>query len=345
MRTFTDSLIQCLATAEFDTKVVLPEGVSLEPGVEFIRIPSWVASSSHVSSLRPILWLIYSSLFFPVKRTTRILSTTHHVLPFRKNQIVTVHDVRPLHVPDSLSQFIYFKYLLPRSLKSCEGILTVSHATKRELINTYHLPSDKIYVVPNAIRICNRGTTEPLNGESAKQPFLLMVGASWRHKNAMELIRECYLWKDQYHLKIVAGPGQYLDLLQRKAVELNVNESIEFISEMDDLELRRLYADCAALVYPSMIEGFGIPPLEAMAYRKPVIASDIPVFRELYGEAPIYVELGNHGSWEQAFNELQSVATNENHWRRNLGEQLAAGHSIEHMRTALLAALKEIWKC
>ena len=69
----------------------------------------------------------------------------------------------------------------------------------------------------------------------------------------------------------------------------NGEEKLDFIDSIDDKSLDILYATCSALVYPSRMEGFGLPPLEAMAHAKPVIVSDIPVMRELLGAVPLYV--------------------------------------------------------
>ena len=72
-------------------------------------------------------------------------------------------------------------------------------------------------------------------------------------------------------------------------------------------ELNELYRNCSALVYPSLWEGFGIPPLEAMRYQKPVILSNIDVFKEIFEDAAIYIDIGDSLSWEKCFNDLNKV--------------------------------------
>jgi O-antigen biosynthesis alpha-1,4-mannosyltransferase len=345
LNTFTIALLQCLASLDSTIEVVLPEGVPVPGQLIASKVPGWLASSSRVSKLRPILWLFYCAFFFPARRGCRILSTTHHALPFRRNQILTVHDLRPLHEPDSWVQSFYFRYMLPRTLHKCDGIITVSQTSKRELVNIFRLPDRKIHVVPNAISIDNRPPDSHVRSNRDYPPFLLMVGASWQHKNAMELLESHKLWADRYQLKLVAGKGQYLDRLKRRAAELNIHTQIEFIENVSDINLQHLYMECSALVYPSRIEGFGLPPLEAMTYRKPVIVSDIPVFHELFEEVPLYVQLGRPESWAAAFRELHEIEADENHWRRSAGLHVARSYSIERMQTALFTALREIWKC
>lgn len=85
----------------------------------------------------------------------------------------------------------------------------------------------------------------------------------------------------------------------------NLEDIVEIKGFVSDKELHELYRNCSALVYPSLWEGFGIPPLEAMRYRKPVILSNIDVFREIFEDAAIYINIGDNLSWKNAFNILK----------------------------------------
>jgi glycosyltransferase involved in cell wall biosynthesis len=89
------------------------------------------------------------------------------------------------------------------------------------------------------------------------------------------------------------------------------------------------------------MEGFGIPPLEAMACGVPVIVSDIEVFRETYGGVPIYVELNNPESWKQAFDSLEDSQLIMA--RRLLGLELVRSFSLERMSISLMHAIEAIW--
>jgi glycosyltransferase involved in cell wall biosynthesis len=101
------------------------------------------------------------------------------------------------------------------------------------------------------------------------------------------------------------------------------------------------YRRCAALVYPSKMEGFGIPPLEAMACGRPVILSDIPVFRELYEGVPIYVTLGDKASWLAAVASLDDAAL----MSRKIEEGIlkAGEFSEERTKSEFLKAVTSIW--
>ncbi len=167
-----------------------------------------------------------------------------------------------------------------------------------------------------------------------------MVGATWRHKNAHELIANADLWVDRYQLKILAGKSAYAQEL-RELVRVVGSGDIEFVEYVADDELVSLYQNAAALVYPSVMEGFGIPPLEAAACGTPVIVSDVEVFREIYADFPIYVKLGDRNSWRLAFHELEDDGAMEAKIRR--GIERASEFTKARMCEQLTLALREIW--
>ena len=343
LRTYAESVFQCLMTRYDGVDLVLPRGVPVPESVKAFILPNWLSSSSRVSKLRPLLWLVYSALLFPGKRSRRVLSTTHHALPFHRHQILTVHDLRPYFDSDTWVQKFYFHKMLGRALRRCDGILTVSETSKRDIVEVYGISEQKIFVVPNAVDLpaANLECLSDPIGDGV--PYLLMVGASWKHKNAMEVLEEHDSWGRDFRLKILAGEGQYCEQLRERAANLGISEKVDLLQAVSEAELADLYRGCGALVYPSRMEGFGLPPLEAMAYGRPVIVSDIPVFRELFGDAPYFVELGNSASWELAFSELLHPELESQARRSREGLAIAAMYSRERMCSTLTTALKYIW--
>jgi glycosyltransferase involved in cell wall biosynthesis len=343
LRTYTKAVLECLVAQYGRIEAVLPYGVEAPSGVDILSIPKISSNSSRISKLRPLVWLTYATLLFPVKRSRRILCTTHHVLPFRKHQIVTVHDLRPYFAPDTWIQKFYFHLLLPSSLRRCDGILTVSETSKQQIIEVYGINPESIHVVPNAIVFTRRHIIAQSQVENTITPYLLMVGASWKHKNALEVLDQHAFWKHKFRLKIVARAGQYAGELYRRSLDLKIASLVDIIQDVTSEELDSLYQSCSALVYPSIMEGFGLPPLEAMAWGKPVIVSDIPVFRELLGTAPIFVRLGDPSSWKDAFAALTDQERAEEIDRIQERLSLASSYSLNRMCTALDVALKKIW--
>jgi glycosyltransferase involved in cell wall biosynthesis len=336
LRSFVEALACCFGDTKGVTGVV-PEGVQLKAGIAQVSTPKWLASSSRVSWFRPILWWIYGAFFFPASFDTRILCSTHHVLPFRKHQVVTVHDIRPYYYPDSWAQYFNFRVLLPRALKKCDGVLTVSESSKKLLVSVYGVEPRRVYVVPN---IVDSEFFHPCDSRThCDDPYILTVGSTWKHKNVTELLRMHECWASKYKLKIVAGAGQYSESLKKLASELRIEDRIELSSGLPATELRSLYQHCTALVYPSVMEGFGLPPLEAMSCGRPVIISDIALFRELYGDVPVYVRLGDIHSWVKAFAALEGYSAA----RIRSGVEHARSFSRPRMREALFGALEAMW--
>lgn len=291
-----------------------------------LTVPDWVANTSRISKSRPFFWFFYSyflalRLWWPT-RNKQIVSTTHHGLPLLSNQIVTVHDIRPFNHPDSVMQKIYFHHLLPRLLKRCSQVLTVSNTVRDRISECYRYNKQAIHVIYNSV------DTREFSFTEEKRSFLLAVGASWPHKNIHKLLEAHTVWQDAYKLVIVCGRTSYADKLQSLIDEFGLQEQVELRHELKFTELKELYASAAALVYPSIDEGFGIPPIEAMASGTPVIVSDIPVFREVLGDAVLYVEPDQLNSWQGAFNKLAFQAP----LYISRGHELAAKYDAKNMQ-------------
>lgn len=335
---FSKHVTKCIKSHFDRISIAASKSVDVGCDVPRVRVPEWISMTQAISTIRPILWLLYMIFFFP-KRAGRILSTTHHAVPMAKKQIITIHDIRPYFYADSFVQQFYFRQLLPRIAKKVDGILTVSTSTKQLIVECYSVDPEKIYVVPNCIdvsRFCQKVAVV-----SNDTPYLLMVGATWKHKNAHELIERVSLWSDKYRLKILSGSGKNRESLKELVIRFDLEDKIDFVGYLSESELISLFQNASALVYPSLMEGFGIPPIEAMACGVPVIVSDIPIFREIYGDTPIYVELGKPSSWSAAFELLAD---------RDLiakkiqdGLQKAKEYTEERMCSALVNAITSIW--
>jgi glycosyltransferase involved in cell wall biosynthesis len=336
LKTFSDEVMGAMVEAGLPCLAVVPTGYPVPDHVEAIFTPASLAGASNLSLLRPVKWLTYSWFDFPVAADQRILSTTHQVLPHHSKQIVTIHDLRPYFYPDTQIQRFYFHVMLPRALSKCDGILTVSESSRELIAEIYGISLDRIAVVPNAIR---QPTSLRASFEPGHSPYLLAVGASWSHKNIESLLQQHRLWVSNYGLKIVAGDGPYRRFLTALAAKLGIATRVEFLSGICREQLDRLYDQCTALVYPSRMEGFGLPPLEAMARRRPAIVSDIPVFRELYGSHAIYVKVADEDSWEDAFHRLTTL--DEAFFAG--GQAHAQTYNRRRMGCALGAALSRFW--
>jgi glycosyltransferase involved in cell wall biosynthesis len=303
-----------------------------------MEAPQSITMLSTSSWQRSLRGFFYSALQSWRYRKQQVLATTHLGFPGHKHQILTVHDVRPQLMPDSWVHVLYFRFMLPRALRRANGVLTVSETSRDAISQTYNIPREKIYVVPNVVRVVPpEAIPVPIKNEV---PYLLMVNAAFRHKNAAEVLSRHALWEADYRLKILAGEGHYRDELRTQTRRLGLADRVDFLPQVSDEELASLYTHAAALVYPSLLEGFGLPPAEAMAYGTPVIVSDIPVFHELFADAPLFVRLGDTASWRRALEGIEEARRPE---RIEHARCIAGQYTDERMCSALTAALRSIW--
>ncbi|KLV66672.1 glycosyltransferase family 1 protein [Citrobacter murliniae] len=281
------------------------EGFFKDMGFSVMTVPDVVSNTSKTSRIRPLLWYVYSywlALRVILKfGKTKLVCTTHHNIPLLKNQTITVHDIRPFYYPDSFIQKIYFRYLLRFSIKRCQHILTVSYTVKDKIADTYDINPEKISVIYNCI-----DETDFLKNDN-KEDFFLAVGASWPHKNIHSFIRACNVWPEHSKLVIVCGLTDYAESLKVMVHELGLSDKVKFVHEISFNELKVLYSESRALIYPSLDEGFGIPPIEAMASNTPVIVSDIPVFHEILADAVLYVNPDDDESWKHALGKINKL--------------------------------------
>ncbi len=299
--------------------------------------PEFLRTRSKVSVLKPLAWMLYARFGFPCKPDQPMLSVMQNVIPRSRNQVVTVHDLRPCFYPDNPLQGFYWRHVLPRSLRKARAIVTVSETSKAKIQDIYGIAPEKIHVVTN----CFVPTGAAVGEDMKRKPRLLCVGGNWHHKNIHELLAMHALWLDRYQVDIVMARTAYLAKLQELVTSLGLEGRVHFHHGVSDERLQEMYRTSAALVYPSLDEGFGIPPLEAMSYGLPVIASDIPVLRELFSVAPLYISPGSRESWGNAFAILEDGEQLSRHVQTGLS--IAQGFTPESMRRQLESLIQAVW--
>lgn len=302
--------------------------------ITVIRSPENIAiGKGRLASLRRIF---YSFVQFS-RNKDFFYTPTHHGIFGHRNQIITIHDLIPVHHPGQHKlQHIYFKWLLPFLLRRCRAVFTVSESVKAEISQYYGLQKDKIFVIPCGI---DTNVFYPhMENHHQLENYLLAVGATHPHKNVEEVLTNWPLWKGKYKLKIVSSKSRYRLALQSIVEKLKLSEHVEFLGYVQTYDLVKLYQCCTALVFPSRCEGFGLPPLEAMACGRLAIVSDIPVHKELLGDAAIYITPGNEKSWQRAFDLLanKSQCSTKINKGMELVKQYSWGRSCEMLIKALL---------
>lgn len=214
--------------------------------------------------------------------------------------VLTVHDISYESHPEwfSARDVRVLKRFVPWSIGRAAKVITVSEVCRQEIIETYHVPEDKVICVHNAAGPAAMPlTSADAEREVAKlglnrsRPTVLAVGNLQPRKNLVRLIGAfARLLADGVDADLVlVGPEHYRAELVHQAAESAAGH-IRFTGYLSDRQLAACYTTATVFAFPSLYEGFGIPALEAMAHGAPVVCSDISALREVCGEAALYFD-------------------------------------------------------
>jgi glycosyltransferase involved in cell wall biosynthesis len=217
--------------------------------------------------------------------------------PRSLNVVITVHDIVAFLFPEGHNKKAVWaeRLTLKRAVKKASHILTVSRNTKHDLMKVFHIPEEKILIAPCAASKIFKPVTDgdKILEVRAKyklpKKFILAVGTLSPRKNFTRLIKayaHVVPKHDDTHLVIVGPEGwNYGDLLQFKE-----SDKVHFIGYVDGDDISTLYSLAKIFVFPSLYEGFGMPPLEAMASGCPVITSNVSSLPEVTGNAAMLID-------------------------------------------------------
>jgi glycosyltransferase involved in cell wall biosynthesis len=254
-----------------------------------------------------ILWYrlrfpLYANLFTGPLDIYHGLDFVLPPLSGRVRKVVTVYDLAFLEHPETAvpSLVAYLNRVVPESVAEADVVAAISHATKQALITHYHVPAEKITVIPCGVGPQFQRISDPVVLEetrrkfSLQQPFVLSVGTLEPRKNHLGLIKafhECVKRTGSSALLAIAGgKGWMYEETQRIVAELGLEDRVRFVGRVSELELLALYSLADIFAFPSFFEGFGIPPLEAMACGAPVITSNTSSLPEVAGDAALLVD-------------------------------------------------------
>ena len=236
----------------------------------------------------------------------------------KKKYILTIHDITPFIFSEEhrLGRPLIYKLLLPRTLKTADKIITDSNSTKNDLINYFNIPEEKIRVILLAADekfkpLNNKEIREAKQKYSLNFPFILYIGTLEPRKNIPSLIKAFYKLKKktlQYKLVITGKKGWKYKEIFETIDKLNLQNDVVFTGYVSDEDLPALYNAADLFVYPSIYEGFGLPPLEAMACGTPVITSNTSSLPEVVGDAGIMIDPCNVDGLADAMYEVLTKA-------------------------------------
>lgn len=229
-------------------------------------------------------------LYLKSKKNPLLINLANTAPMFYKNKISTIHDIAFVRYPKTFDfKFrAFYNFLIPKILVSSRHIITVSEFSKKEIVNYYGIDSDKISVVYNAV-----GDTFKPNKTETKEHYILAVSSVTYQKNLHSLIR-AFNMIDNPNLKLYLVGGVNSNFASVELLnDIKGNKNVILKGRVNDKELITLYSNAQCFVFPSLYEGFGIPPLEAQACGCPVVCSDAASLPEACADSVIYCNPNN----------------------------------------------------
>jgi len=269
--------------------------------------------------------------------------------------IITVHDLLfdryPQYMPLSWSR-PYYRYMLSQGLRRAQKVITVSHSTAADLQDFYEIQTDKIEVVSEGVDpgfhpVREHGRLKAIRETyQLERPYLLTVGVRRPHKNFAALVEAfARIAQDVPHELVFVGPAdeRFPDHARRAAAQSGMNGRVRFLDWVPEEHLAELYTQADGVVLPSLMEGFGLPALEAMACGTPVIASRSTSYRELVGEAGLLVDPEDTQEMAEA---IETLINDLDLWQR-LGTaslERASQFTWERAARRLQQMIEEVFK-
>jgi glycosyltransferase involved in cell wall biosynthesis len=263
------------------------------------------------------MWIFPANFFLSIRRNR--LDVVHEpylglLLPSDFKQVMTVHDITPILFGTSHQSFtMYFKTFMKKAVKRADAIITVSENTKRDIIEHFKADEEKVHMIHNGVDIVpadiNRlGRLKKRFG--LEGPFLLTVGSLLPTKNlatAVEAFAKALDKGKVDHKLVLAGKkDQDYRRLKDMVKKRGISKRVVFTDYLDWADVLCLYYSADVLLFPSLYEGFGFPPLEAMGYSTAVIASNTSSIPEVVGDAGILLDPNDTDAWAEAILKVTS---------------------------------------
>jgi glycosyltransferase involved in cell wall biosynthesis len=243
-----------------------------------------------------------------------VFHSPDYVLPpvRRGRKVVTVHDLSFLRYPGGAEPSLrqYLSTAVPRSVSRADLVLADSESTRRDVVDLLGVPAERVEVVYPGVDRQFTVVQETEALDRVRQlyglnwPFILTVGTLEPRKNLIALLDAYSVLKKQRgfdHKLVVAGrEGWLYEGIFQRVEELSLREDVIFLDFVPEEHLPALYKLADVLAFPSIYEGFGLPPLEAMACSTPVVTSDSSSLPEVVGDAGLMVAPDDHEALAEA---------------------------------------------
>lgn len=295
---YTLSLLRALSRLETDIHFVIYVNKNSEGHFQNFSFPGnftirWVTGciSPDYNFKSHFLRLLYTNLLSVRYRNHLIFNTSQiEASLFGSKQIITVHDIIPLlFKKDHKKQYYFYKYLLKYALNKAKAVIVPSNHTKELVVSSYGLSSDKIRVIYNGIQDSYLREVDSYNPK--KENFILYIGRIAPSKNIMSILKAFEIIRNKIdHKLIIVGDGKKNFLKRHYTRSLYGDNRVIFKRHISNDEIINLYKNASLFIFPSLYEGFGLPPLEAMVCSCPVVVSNVSSLPEVCGDAAYYVD-------------------------------------------------------
>ena len=304
------------------------------------------------SRIRGHWWAVGLPLYVTKARFDLFHGTNFEVPFWNRRSVVTIHDLSALlhreKHRDSLARRARLR--LPIVAKLARKIITPTESVKREVCEHLRVKANKVFAIPSAARqsfrpVPSEQTVETRKRLAIEDDFLLFVGTLEPRKNLLTLLKAFDQIVRQTSLRpqlvIAGGEGWLMDETFLFIKDSGISDRLRLTGYLGDDELRALYSACRIFIYPSLYEGFGLPPLEAMACGAPVIAGRVPALREVLGNA---ARLVDPLSVEALAGSIVDLIENDEERRRlaSSGPQHAAKFSWEQTARLTLNVYRDV---
>jgi glycosyltransferase involved in cell wall biosynthesis len=269
-----------------------------------------------VSGRRKSVRVLVEATWLAVQCRRLGIDLVHHlggIMPFVRLTpgMVTVHDLQPLAMPEHFAPLKrgFSRLAIPRSVRAARRVVTLTQFTERDLVNRLGVDERTIIIVPSGTRFLDpvpelRQVPDVRSAYAlGERPFFLFPAITYPHKNHLMLLTAFSLVHERHPeaaLVLTGGSAQMEAQLLAEIAERGLDDSVYRLGRIPRDDLNSLFRTAVALTFPSRFEGFGLPVLEAMTRRCPVIAADATALPEVVGDAGLLLAPDDPEAWAKA---------------------------------------------